>query len=353
MASVMFMLMIVEYINRLKMKKILIYIITFIFVITVIALWASYPVWGSLFFDYLNSYEVLSKFANSYGTFGDSFGVLNTLFSGLAFTGIIFSIFLQSKELSETRNEIKAQCEQFELQTKVMNKQVFENVFFQMITLHNEIVQSITIDHYDGMAIFAVKSRGAFKPLYVQKFCQSDFISELDLDERDYPQSFNDYYLKFHDCYGDQIGHYFRNVYQILKLIDSSDVDDKKFYSNIIRSQLSSYELVMLFYNCLSDIGVDLFKPLVEKYEFFEHLPLLDFMSAEDIKNYSVCAYGVTNKKLINIHEDIYNISLPKQVHKVFIERENEKQQCPTYKNKVERKRIGEEVRKEIIRKFS
>jgi hypothetical protein len=40
------------------------------------------------------------------GAFGDSFGMINSLFSGLAFAGIIISIILQSKELKLQRLEI-------------------------------------------------------------------------------------------------------------------------------------------------------------------------------------------------------------------------------------------------------
>lgn len=40
------------------------------------------------------------------GTFGDMFGVVNSLFSGLAFTGVIYTIILQHKELSLQREEL-------------------------------------------------------------------------------------------------------------------------------------------------------------------------------------------------------------------------------------------------------
>ncbi len=43
------------------------------------------------------------------GTFGDSFGVLNTLFSGLAFAGIIVSIKMQNDEMREQRKELQKQ----------------------------------------------------------------------------------------------------------------------------------------------------------------------------------------------------------------------------------------------------
>lgn len=35
------------------------------------------------------------------------FGAVNTLFSGLAFAGVIYAIFLQSEELALQRNELK------------------------------------------------------------------------------------------------------------------------------------------------------------------------------------------------------------------------------------------------------
>ncbi|CAB1368193.1 hypothetical protein [Denitratisoma oestradiolicum] len=41
------------------------------------------------------------------GTFGDMFGAVNTLFSGLAFAGVIYAIFLQSKELELQRQELE------------------------------------------------------------------------------------------------------------------------------------------------------------------------------------------------------------------------------------------------------
>lgn len=88
------------------------------------------------------------SFGELFGTFGDSFGALNTLFSGFAFAGIIISIVLQSKELKATRDEVEAQRKEFEKQTAVFNKQTFENTFFQMLQQHNELIKSITNKGY-------------------------------------------------------------------------------------------------------------------------------------------------------------------------------------------------------------
>src|SRR5437868_14146058 len=41
----------------------------------------------------------------SVGIFGDMFGALNTFFAGLAFTGLIYTIYLQIKESADAREE--------------------------------------------------------------------------------------------------------------------------------------------------------------------------------------------------------------------------------------------------------
>lgn len=52
--------------------------------------------------------------------------------------------------------------------------------------------------------------------------------------------------------------HYFRHLYRIFKYINTTDLIDhneRYQYACIVRSQLSDYELIMLFFNCLSDNG--------------------------------------------------------------------------------------------------
>ncbi|MFX1563275.1 MAG: hypothetical protein ACFFDP_08200 [Promethearchaeota archaeon] len=48
------------------------------------------------------------------GTFGDMFGVVNALFSGLALAGVILAILLQRKELELQREELKLTREELQ-----------------------------------------------------------------------------------------------------------------------------------------------------------------------------------------------------------------------------------------------
>lgn len=75
------------------------------------------------------------------------------------------------------------------------------------------------------------------------------------------------------------LGHYFRNMYQILKVLHEEEhlsQGEKINYARILRAQLSSYELVILMINCLNDI-VDKgqFRKLrLIEYQILEHIPI-------------------------------------------------------------------------------
>jgi len=47
----------------------------------------------------------------------------------------------------------------------------------------------------------------------------------------------------------------------------------KMEYVKLLRAQLSSHELLLLFYNCLSEKGMRKTKALVERYALLEHVP--------------------------------------------------------------------------------
>ena len=247
-----------------------------ILLFTVILIWFTFPHWMVHLFKISTDKDSQSLL----GTFGDSFGALNTLFSGLAFSGIIISIYLQSKELSETRSEIKAQGTQFSLQTKALNKQVFENTFFQMLSLHNEILKGISINH--GLEF---SGRDAFDKLYgILKRQPNIKHSEL--------LQLNSAYMEIYYKYQNEFGHYFRNLYNILKFVQNSEVEDKKLYTNLLRAQLSSNELIVLFYNGLSEMGNKKLKPLLEEFNFLKNLPKnLIFNEHAHVSFYSESAF--------------------------------------------------------------
>lgn len=60
------------------------------------------------------------------GQFGDMFGSVNALFSGLAFAFLIYTIWLQREELTLQREELKLQRKALELQVEELKRQADE-----------------------------------------------------------------------------------------------------------------------------------------------------------------------------------------------------------------------------------
>lgn len=258
--------------------------------LVIVGMWFFYPYYVNEQLGLIEPKPVVD--ANS---FGDLYGALNTLFSGFAFLGVIVSILIQSEELNDTRREIAKQTEQFSSQTDAMYKQSFENTFFQLLVLNNEIVKSAIIntttkDKFGNLIALKGEGRDVFKK-YSEYFSHHRGIH--------YYMQIGDAYELFHNEIDDVLGHYFRSVYQALKLIDSALLDNvqKKEYANMLRAQLSKHELEMLFYNCLSKLGNVKFKPLLEKYEFFEHLSPLVNIEGKYLTQYDISVFGFSNRK--------------------------------------------------------
>lgn len=231
------------------------------------------------------------------GTFGDMFGSVNALFSGLAFAGVIFAILLQRKELALQRNELeltreelKGQKQEMALQNKTLQKQNFESTFFQLLRSQQEILNQIDLRNNNGQVTTTGRDSinvfcDRFRRLWIKNHSQLGGNTEL--------ERINNTYLNFYSSHQHEIGHYFRSLYHIVKLVHNSELENKRLYTNLLRAQLSSYELVLLFYNCLSDLGNEKFKPLIEEYSLLKNMPknlLLNLSEHEGL--YDEKAYG-------------------------------------------------------------
>lgn len=70
-----------------------------------------------------NEQKQFENIGERFGTYGDSYGSLNTLFSGLAFSVLIISLFLQRNELQLQRKEIAAQRGEIEKSNEIAEQQ--------------------------------------------------------------------------------------------------------------------------------------------------------------------------------------------------------------------------------------
>lgn len=256
-----------------------------IVILTIIILWAITPIILCWLF------EDISK----QGAFGDQFGAINALFSGMAFVGVIYAILLQKKELELQRKELRLTTEElagqkaeFQEQNKTLKQQRFENTFFQMLSLHNTNIDALGDSRKTGSGIMTVSSRGYLKELHKEL---NNTLVRMPESDKNSIEKINILYDGFYSSRQSSLGHYLRFLYRIFKFVDESDVEDKKFYTNIVRAQLSNQELLILFYNCLNP-RFENFKIYIEKYSIFDNLPISGLHSKQMTSFYHSKAYG-------------------------------------------------------------
>ncbi len=271
--------------TRPRLKKIIKWL-----TVTVLGLWV-----GSA----ISIYFLLGDWPER-GTFGDTFGCINALFSGLAFGGVVLAILLQTKELEyqreelqQTRGELKGQKEQLQAQNETLKIQSFENTFFQMLRLHHEIVNSIDkIEMKAGQQVIK-KGRDVF--VDISNELSAYYSRYQDKDEH---KKINAAFVQLFSKYQSDIVHYFRNLYNIIKFIDMKgpeQFEERYIYTSLVRAQLSSHELLLLFYNSLSQFGQEKFKPLIEKYHFLKNMPLGQIIKKEHEGYYDSSAFKKLN----------------------------------------------------------
>jgi len=216
---------------------------------------------------------------------GDSFGAVNALFSGFALAGIILTILMQREELKLQRNELKLTREEMQLtreefitQNTTLSKQQFENTYFQMITLFQNITNQTKINEsgliYEGREAidFVLRQFHAF----CSEKAHSENLKERRelLDRRRYKDvlQFDEVMHEFKRIdfrYKNYLYHYFNSFFHILKLIHSTDNIDKRFYASIISSMLSKSEKVIFLYKSFQTKEVDDFLTLAILYDLF------------------------------------------------------------------------------------
>ena len=209
-------------------------------------------------------------------------GAVASLWSLAALLFIYATLIAQEKqirtqelELSDQKNTSKQQLHSIQLQN-------FENSFYAMLNLLQGIVSQM-----DDNSEYRTSGRDCFKKwrtklekYVVEKFLRVQALNSLHgipySDSN--PVSYEITLLAYDDFYvgtQEHLGHYFRTLYHLIKMVSNSPVlrtdAERKRYVSIVRAQLSAYELVLLYYNCVRPVA-DKFRDYVIQYDLFEHL---------------------------------------------------------------------------------
>jgi len=219
---------------------------------------------------------------------GDTFGGITSLFSGLAFAGLIVTLWmqrhelrLQRLELAETRAELANQREVMERQTRHTEKQNLETTFFRRLQHFETIIAAIDRQYLDrdanGKEIQStVQGRDALERLArtVRRATLFDgnHISDSPPQADGWQDRYRNIYLKLES----DLGNYFRVLYTLLDHIDARDdlTDAEKYdYIKIVRASLTPDECLLIFCNANSEFASARMRDLIARYALLKNLP--------------------------------------------------------------------------------
>lgn len=186
------------------------------------------------------------------GTFGDSFGALNSLFTGLGFAGLLVTIFLQREDLKLTRMELSETRSEIKLQSQTFRQQQFEESFYRLLSLYRENLDqlSIKVSANSATRIQGIDALSSKQQQFDEK-CKPQrkisfpaHASESEKDEFIYEL------YTLCDSYFRSQSRYMETLNSILLLIqhDCFSPEKKEHYLNILSSQFTTYEIKYLFY---------------------------------------------------------------------------------------------------------
>lgn len=239
-----------------------------------------------------------------FASMGDAFGIYNTLFSALAFLGLIYTIYLQIKDAS---------------------KQSVIDKFYKMLDFQETLVSQITVlpitidkrvkhpDQIQGRKAFVeYKIQLKYLMKAIQEISNENTLnlSKTDIADISYAvfyygsaptwKHFMKGYLKDYpnanqlvklivekllknDRYAlnrtnqNYLSVYFRNLYNTIKLLDTStslSEEEKKQHVKILRARLCNSELYVLFFNVISRFGRKWIEnDYIEHYQLIQNLP--------------------------------------------------------------------------------
>jgi len=223
---------------------------------------------------------------------GDSYGALNTLFSGLAFFGVILAIFLQSRELKLQRGELAATRRIYSEQQTLTRRQIFDTKFANLISSWRNSVNTIAYQP-EGRQITL---RGQEAISFIDSQLKTHLAATLHPnDEKDLKShlsiEFDALFSSFDRRHGGSFEQSIRLCFEALEAIDRSTLlnavrftvkseepfsldgqTEKQQYASYTRSHLSVAETHLLMCFAIREGKV----ALVDKYDMLKHLPLED-----------------------------------------------------------------------------
>jgi len=212
---------------------------------------------------------------------------------------VLKTLALQRAEMKAAQDEARAANLEQRVQSNLYLRQAFEATFFGLLSVHSRILNDICFQAGN------VKGREAVDKMLAGLKSSNQYQGAVLFPDLVKAENVQQQIDAFCLQYKPEVGHYFRNLYWILKKIDSGRMGDseeegrderfrerrfffdylrRRQYASLVRAQLSEGEIALLQLNCLGPYGEGL-KFYVEKYSLLKSLDARYFASWSDYIN--------------------------------------------------------------------
>jgi len=274
-------------------------------------------------FDIKHNFSAAPDFSKLGDIGGFIGGVLNPILALLVLMVLLGTARLQKLELKHTRKALKKTA-------KAAKQANIENAFFQLLELVNKTTGDVSTNYEVGT--FGNETATALGPEAFKKM-EKEITKSIrnlwkkGLEGKIAPEhsadwtiskslvlsdlSRNDKLLKLTDhCYNQtykknraSLGIYFRVLYNMLRFLSEKENDLPKSmyetYCKIVRAKLSDFELIIIFFNCITEVGAPM-KKYVSDFQLFDNLPLDEL--------HFVVSYNFDHSNPKNIMKDTINL---------------------------------------------
>ncbi len=172
--------------------------------------------------------EIFKKIGDR-GTFGDMFGSVNALFSGLAFVGLICTLLVKMKELKAQREELSMTRCVMNDQKKIMDEQRdqisiqnFESGFFQVLKMHTGTIEELMLElprgrAYEGNSCFLQYSEIIYNKFSASKYPKDTLMKKVEVLKHSIDRANYDLRVPFFL--------YIMSVLSLFSYIENSDIE--------------------------------------------------------------------------------------------------------------------------------
>jgi hypothetical protein len=211
-------------------------------------IWFVFPLVLAL---WVGSWLLINKWSDweDRARFGDMFGAVNALFSGLAFAAVFVTLVVQRKELREQR--------------ETMQRQQFEATFFNLL---NSLLEHRNIIEESG----AGSQKGEVFSKHANDLVIKLANSGTEVGDIKEEASPNNPFRMFWKSYKTRFSTFCGLFASIIRYIDESKPQSKTIYIDVVKSHIRHSELVILYYYGLSLFEKTEIKEIIERFGFME-----------------------------------------------------------------------------------